>query len=617
MDGVINRPSSQVVLLRDVTSGGKVIGRGSYGRVIEVYVHGTLCAAKEVHSILVEGVTPAECEATSRSFLTECSNASRLHHPNVVQVLGIYYPTPEAKLPWLVMEMMENSLTAFLEKYERGKLPLHIKLSILVDISQGMEFLHGQDIIHRDLSSNNVLLTKHCVAKIGDFGVAKCIQHNKMKTQTQVPGMLHFMPPEVLSVRPRYGKPVDVFSLGCIACHVMSHQWPEPKDLLPEDSMTARTEVQRREDYLLSCAEPLKQLVKSCLHNKPDLRPDILLVCSELKRLKASLPFAMDDCNNQLMNLSPEKQKLSKDGQNSDEADAVVQGLKEQIQKSLKSLSLNKLSQEINCHPQPIMPVIPISNSTTSNKEKNRKGNANTAESFLYLQQLGWDPVNGTFDSSNIDVKWKKLFEAVGITENNLMDIDVAKLICEYVVRHGGIENVIRQPEHGLSSSPLQPANIDRLPLSSKSEGSPMTPSVLLHNNEEQPPPPHEGWRDNPPSQYGGQELPPPPGWGHPPPGWDHPPPPPPHGGWEHPPHGDWIHPPPLPPHRGWRHHPPPPHHGWRHPPPHHRGHPPPHHRRHPPPPHWGWGPPHHHHCGQRRPHPPFHHRSGRPPPPR
>ena len=161
------------------------------------------------------------------------------------------------------------------------------------------------------------------------------------------------MPPEVLSVRPRYGKPVDVFSLACIACHVMSHQWPEPKDLLPEDSMTARTEVQRRQDYLLSCAEPLEQLVKSCLHNKPDLRPDILLVCSELKCLKASLPFAVDDCNNQFMNLSPEKQKLSKDGQNSNEGDAVVQGLKEQIQqlqKSLKSLSLNKHYQEIVCY---------------------------------------------------------------------------------------------------------------------------------------------------------------------------------------------------------------------------------------------------------------------------
>ena len=289
---------SQLVKLLEVTSTGKVIGKGAYGRVIEVYVHGTLCAAKEIHAILVEEVTFAECEATKQSFLTECVNASRIHHPNVVQVLGIHYPTPEAKLPWLVMEMMQCSVKSFMQSYKKGTIPLHFKLSILVDISQGLEFLHGQDIIHRDLSSNNVLLTKHCVAKIADLGVAKVIKHSKMRTQTQTPGTLHFMPPETLTSKPRYGKPVDVFSLGCVACHVMSHQWPEPKDLFPEpDSLTARTEIQRREDYLSSCSySSLKQVVESCLKNVPEQRPPILVVCRELKDLKTSVdkqvPFA-------------------------------------------------------------------------------------------------------------------------------------------------------------------------------------------------------------------------------------------------------------------------------------------------------------------------------------
>ena len=62
-----------------------------------------------------------------------------------------------------------NKFERFLRKTR--KVPLHFKLSILVDVAQGLEFLHGQDIIHRDLSSNNVLLTKHLVAKIADLGV--------------------------------------------------------------------------------------------------------------------------------------------------------------------------------------------------------------------------------------------------------------------------------------------------------------------------------------------------------------------------------------------------------------------------------------------------------------
>ena len=280
--------------LTNVRTTGRVIGRGSYGQVIEVYVYGTLCAAKEVHSNMIHNVSPRDFEAVKQTFLTECINSSRIHHPNVVQVLGIYYPAPQAKLPWLVMELMDTSLKCLLEKYTREKIPHHFKLSILVDIAQGLEFLHGQDIIHRDLSSNNILITRRLVAKIADLGVAKAIEHNRMKTQTQTPGTLHFMPPEALLNRPRYGKPVDVFSLGCIALHVITHQWPEPKERVQEDPMTfsyvVLTEVQRREDYLQLCsAPPLKRLIESCLHNQPEQRPDISGVCTTLKDLRSSV----------------------------------------------------------------------------------------------------------------------------------------------------------------------------------------------------------------------------------------------------------------------------------------------------------------------------------------
>ena len=286
--------------LNKVKSTSKIIGRGAYGRVIEVYVHGTLCAAKETHPALVENVSAQESEAIRRSFCEECVRASRIHHPNIVQMLGIYYPSPQAKLPWLVMELMQTSLKGFLEKHEQGKVPLHFKLSMLVDVAQGLEFLHGQDIIHRDLSTNNVLLTKNLVAKIADLGVAKVIQENKMKTHTQAPGTTHFMPPEALKSKPRYGKPVDVFSLACVALQVMSHQWPEPKDRVSEDTMTVLSEIQRRDEYITFCTQPaLKELVELCLHNKPEQRPEILVVCVKLKELKViiekQIPFATDN----------------------------------------------------------------------------------------------------------------------------------------------------------------------------------------------------------------------------------------------------------------------------------------------------------------------------------
>ena len=120
--------------------------------------------------------------------------------------------------------------------------------------------------------------------------MAKVIRENKMKTHTQVPGKMHFMSPEALKSKPHYGKPVDVFSLACVTLHVMSHQWPEPKDLLCEDTMITFTEMQRRDEYITFCVQPaLKELVELCLHNKPEQRPEISDVCVKLNELKVTV----------------------------------------------------------------------------------------------------------------------------------------------------------------------------------------------------------------------------------------------------------------------------------------------------------------------------------------
>ena len=271
------------------------LGRGAYGRVYTVKYCQTICAAKEIHSILVEGVGQMEMQQTTESFMRECRQCSMLRHPNVIQFLGVYYPTAadganRMRLPVMVMEMMTGSLTSFVKEHE--KIPVHIKYSIVNDVALGLCYLHNHDppIVHRDLSPNNVLLTAHHVAKISDLGVAKVIKTDSRKTLTKAPGTVDFMAPETLEDTPEYGPPMDVFSFAGITLHTFNQQWPSPSKNVIFDPKTrkrvALSEVERRQQYLDGMtgeAEVLKPLVEECLDDDPAVRPTITTVCERIQ----------------------------------------------------------------------------------------------------------------------------------------------------------------------------------------------------------------------------------------------------------------------------------------------------------------------------------------------
>ena len=269
------------------------IGRGAYGFVKEVLVHGTVCAAKVVHKILLTHANEEEYKRLQKMFIHECFQCSNLRHPNLVQFLGIYYPNDSAAFPWLIMEKLHGSLTSLLKKYSREDFSFARKISVLQDVSMGIQYLHSKNIVHRDISSNNILVTKDLVAKLSDFGVAKMIDPEQAKSHTQAPGTLIFMPPESTSVSPRYHKPVDIFSLGCVTIHTMTHQWPVPDDQVTPD-MKVLSEIERRVKYLhiVKIIMPLKMLIASCLENVPEQRPTIDKVVQKLQSIvtEESLP---------------------------------------------------------------------------------------------------------------------------------------------------------------------------------------------------------------------------------------------------------------------------------------------------------------------------------------
>ena len=283
----------QDLLLTDVKPNGNNIGTGAYGRVFEVEFCGTVYAAKEIHAALVQGVRREEFEATKTAFVIECVRSSSLAHPNIVLFLGVYNPGGQSLLPVLVMERMQESLTSVVEKYPN--IPIHVKLSMLLDVSRGLWYLHVHHppIVHRDLSPNNVLLTSQFVAKISDLGVAKAIKADSKKTKTRAPGTIDFMPPEALQEIPEYSLPLDIFSYGGVILHVMNQEWPKPLHYVMTDPKTGKvlglTEVERRQQHVEKITETpadLQSLVVQCLDNQPSRRPPISNVSERMKQMK-------------------------------------------------------------------------------------------------------------------------------------------------------------------------------------------------------------------------------------------------------------------------------------------------------------------------------------------
>ena len=206
----------------------ETLGTGSYGAVCKAKCDQLICAAKLLHPVFFQMQVPNPGKEHRQPFCRfeqECQFLSRVNHPYIVQYLGTYRD-PETNAPVLLMELMDESLTHFLES-SPGDIPYHIQVNLCYDIAQALVFLHTSGIIHRDLSSNNVLLIAGSRAKVSDFGMSKFADLNatRLATMTTCPGIPAFMSPEALDEPPVYTEKLDNFSFGVLLVQILTRSF--------------------------------------------------------------------------------------------------------------------------------------------------------------------------------------------------------------------------------------------------------------------------------------------------------------------------------------------------------------------------------------------------------
>ena len=348
------------------------LGVGSYGVVYRAKCDQLVCAAKVLHPILFQTRDPSAYRIVER-FQREIDFLSRLRHPNIIQYLGSC-PDPESRLPVLFMELMDESLTSFLERSASANpppLPLHVQVDIGHDVAQALSHLHRHKVLHRDLSSNNVLLIGSCRAKVTDFGMARLLGADPRLTQTYCPGTNGYMSPEALADPPNYTSKLDVFSCGVLLVQLVTRIWPNPgprthrvqvndPNFHSQQVLVVVPELERRREHLdlVPPTHPLRQLALNCIKDKEEERLTAEQLCSDLVALKESAAYrdslqqAPEDLrlNHQLQQQVHELQQENR--QREQESEQLVAALQQSVDQKdaeiqAKDRSLKEKEREI------------------------------------------------------------------------------------------------------------------------------------------------------------------------------------------------------------------------------------------------------------------------------
>lgn len=276
---------------------------GSYGAVYRAKRDELPCAAKFLHPTLLQS-NKLDTGTLAKKFQQECVLLSKLQHPNIVQYLGTYQDK-ESGLMVLLTELLDENLTRYLDRCTR-LLPYCIQVDISHDVALAIAYLHSNKIIHRDLSSNNVLMLEGRRAKVGDFGMSETMQAHSASCMAYSPGTEVYMPPEAFANPPTYSDKLDCFSLGPLILQILTRLYPQPGPRLKEvPSPTGKIEVpileiERRKNHtdLIEVANPLLAIAQQCIHQCEEERPSAHHICCQLDLLKREEQYQADNKTN-------------------------------------------------------------------------------------------------------------------------------------------------------------------------------------------------------------------------------------------------------------------------------------------------------------------------------
>ncbi|XP_058227970.1 L-type lectin-domain containing receptor kinase IX.1-like [Rhododendron vialii] len=197
--------------------GGK-LGQGGFGGVYKGVLSGTQ------EEIAVKRISKGSKQG-KKEFKSEVKTISRLRHRNLVQLIGWCHERGEFLL---IYEFMPNgSLDNHLFD-GKSKLRWTVRYKIALDLASAILYLHEeweQCVVHRDIKSSNIMLDSNYNAKLGDFGLARLVDHESGLETTVMAGTMGYLAPECVSTG-KASKESDIFSFGIVALEIACGRKP-------------------------------------------------------------------------------------------------------------------------------------------------------------------------------------------------------------------------------------------------------------------------------------------------------------------------------------------------------------------------------------------------------